>query len=216
VLLDRRKVKFWQKIVFGFMALLMVAFLLGTGVYQAGCAGQTSQQDQLTQDIKRAKAAVAARPDDPAAHRQLAQAYLSRANAQQQGSAEQQADWRAAGAAYEDAVELLAKQKGAEARRERVTVLEELAGVYLFLQDYQLATSVYGQLTDLRPKRADYFFDMATIAINAGDTNTALLAFQRFLELDPESPEAGGVRQWIKDNTPSATPSPATTKGTDQ
>ena len=28
MLLDRRKVKFWQKIVFGFMAFLMAAFLV--------------------------------------------------------------------------------------------------------------------------------------------------------------------------------------------
>ena len=34
---------------------------------------------------------------------------------------------------------------------------------------------------------------MATIAINAGsDTNTALLAFSRFLELDPSPGRAGG------------------------
>jgi hypothetical protein len=47
------------------------------------------------------------------------------------------------------------------------------------------------------------------VAISAGDTTTALLAFNKFLELDPTSPEADQVKQWIEDNAPKSTPTPS-------
>jgi predicted TPR repeat methyltransferase len=68
---------------------------------------------------------------------------------------------------------------------------------------------VYGEITALKPKDAQSFFDMATIAINAGDTDTALLAFSRFLELDPDSPDAPQVKAWIEENSPKSTPTPS-------
>ena len=89
-------------------------------------------------------------------------------------------------------------------------------GTYLFMNDYQSATDAYGEITSLTPKDAQSFFDMATVAINAGDTNTALLAFTKYLELDPNSPDAAQVKAWIKQNTPKSTstptPSPSATK----
>ena len=33
MLLNRKRVKFWQKLVFGFMAVLMALFLVGGGLY---------------------------------------------------------------------------------------------------------------------------------------------------------------------------------------
>jgi hypothetical protein len=46
---------------------------------------------------------------------------------------------------------------------------------------------------------------MGRVAISAGDTNTALLAFTRYLELAPDSEEAATVQQWLKQNTPGGT-----------
>ncbi len=74
--------------------------------------------------------------------------------------------------------------------------------MYDTLGDYQAETGVYGQLTEIRPRNADYFFGMGNAAINAGDTNGALLAFQRFLELAPDDPAAPDVKAWIKENAP--------------
>jgi predicted TPR repeat methyltransferase len=71
---------------------------------------------------------------------------------------------------------------------------------------------VYGEITGLRPKDAQSYFDMASVAINGGDTATALLAFTKFLELDPNSPDAPAVKDWIEQNAPS----PAPTKGSGQ
>jgi len=214
MLLDRRKVKFWQKVVFGTMAGLMAAFLIfGYSGVLSGCqwfGAQQSATQQLDDEIATLKARLAADPADAAAWRKLGEDYVLRANQQKEGSAAQRADWRAAVTAYRRADRLLARQKGAEAKRLRLDTLDQLVNVYLFLEDYAAATAVYGRITDLKPRDPQAFFDMATVAIKAGDTNTAILAFRRFLELAPDSPEAPAVRQWLKDATSGQTGSGGT------
>jgi len=210
VLLDRRRVKFWQKIVFGAMAVLMAGFLVfGYSGVLNGCefmGAEESVTEQIDAAIAAGQAAVKADPKDVDAWVKLGDDHLDRANQQAQGSDAQTADWREAASAYERAAKVLGKTKGADAKQERLDVLEKLVGVHLFLEDYQQATSVYGQITALRPKDAQSYFDMATVAISAGDTNTALLAFTKFLELDPESPDAAAVQEWIDENAPSPAP----------
>ena len=218
MLLDRRKVKFWQKIIFGFMAFLMAAFLVvGYSGVLNGCSAFDSVEsadEQLQQTITKYRTATAADPQDSAAWTKLGDTYVLLANQQPQGSAAQTDYWQQAVAAYTKADALLAEQKGKAAKEQRLTVLEQLVSTYLFLQDYQAATATYGDITTLRPKDAQSYFDMATVAINSGDTTTALLAFSKFLELDPTSPDAAQVKAWIKENTPgsTSTPSPSPTK----
>jgi tetratricopeptide (TPR) repeat protein len=212
VLLDRQRVKFWQKWVFGFMAIIMAGFLVMIPLSSdmaCGGDGATSAVEQLDKEIAKYQAAVTAEPKNVEAWRSLAEAYALRANVQPAGSAAQAADWRTAAQNYERAVKLLGKQKGAAAKQLRIDTLQQLVSVYLFLEDYQLATSVYGQITALKPKDAQSFFDMATVAISAGDTNTALLAFTRYLKLDPNAPDAPSVRDWIAANSGTATPTPS-------
>ena len=65
MLLDRRKVKFWQKIVFGFMAFLMAAFLVvGYSGVLNGCTWFQSSQESavktLDEAIAKYKTAIAA------------------------------------------------------------------------------------------------------------------------------------------------------------
>jgi len=220
VLLDRQRVKFWQKWVFGFMAVIMAGFLVMIPLSSrvSGCGGgAASATKQLDKDIARYQAAVAADPKDVASWRLLAENYVLRANVQPQGSAAQQADYRTAAQGYARAVKLLSKQKGAAAKQLRLDTLQQLVSVYLFLKDYQSATGVYGQITALKPKDAQQFFDMASVAIQAGDTNTALLAFSRYLKLDPTSSDAASVKAWIAANsgqtTPTPSPSPSSSAG---
>lgn len=214
MLLNRSRVKFWQRIVFGGMAVLMAAFLIfGYSGVLNGCDflhSATSATKSLDQAIAAQQAAVTTHPKDVEAWRSLGASYLERANSQAAASDAQKADWRQAALAYEHANKLLVKKKGATAKQLRLDTLDQLVSVYLFQQDYQKATSVYGQITGLRPKDAQSYFDMASVAINAGDTNTALLAFTKFLELDPNSPDAPAVKDWIAKNAPSPAP---TTKG---
>jgi tetratricopeptide (TPR) repeat protein len=213
VLLDRRKVKFWQKIVFGGMAFLMAAFLIvGYSGVLNGCDflnAASSAEDQLQKSVNQYKTAVATNPQDAAAWTKLGDTYVLFANQQQQGSGTQTSYWQQAVTAYKKADTILAEQKGKAAKEQRLNVLQQLVSTHLFLQDYQAATATYGEITTLRPKDAQSYFDMATVAINAGDTNTALLAFSKFIELDPTSPDAAQVKAWIKQNTPKSTPTPS-------
>ena len=218
MLLDRRRVKFWQKWVFGVMAILMAAFLLMIPLSGQSCGGGSTNgvSDELQQEIDRYEAAVKVDPADAQAWRDLGDAYVTSVSAQhQQGAAftdQETANLTRATVAYRRAAKLLGEEKGAEAKALRLETLETLASVYATMGDYERATSIYGQLTELQPRNADYFFGMGNAAINAGDTTSARLAFQRFLELAPDDPAAPDVKAWIKQNAPS----PAPTEGTGQ
>jgi tetratricopeptide (TPR) repeat protein len=225
VLLDRERVKTWQKWVFGFMAFVMVLFLvmipLGSNFGWLG--GASSASEQIAADIAKYQAALATNPNDVAALRGLGDTYLSSGNQQVAGSDAQQSDYNAAIAQYEKAVTALEQVKGTDAKAQRVAVLGSIVDTYLFLGDYQSAMNVYPRIIDLKPKDAQLYFDWASVAVSAQDTRIALLAFTRFLELDPTSPQAAAVKQWIADNsgekkaapspTPSPTPSPSSTGG---
>ena len=165
MLLDRRKVKFWQKIVFGFMAFLMAAFLVvGYSGVLNGCTWFNSAQEDVTktldQQIAKYQTATTTDPKDAAAWISLAEAYLSRSAIQQQGSQALTSDLTNAAAAYVKADKLLAKQKGAAVKKQRLDVLASLAGVYSQLGDSQAAAGVYGDITELTPKDADAFFNL--------------------------------------------------------
>jgi tetratricopeptide (TPR) repeat protein len=218
VLLDRQRVKFWQKWVFGFMALIMAGFLVMIPLSNnMGCGGSgtASVTEQLNKDIAKYQAAVKADPKNVEAWRSLAENYALRANAQPVGSAAEQADLRAAAQYYERAAKILSKQKGAAAKQLRLDTLQQLVSVFMSLKDNQAATSVYGQITALTPNNAQAFAEMATVAMNAGDTNTALLAWTKYLKLDPNAPDAQAIQDWIDANSgsPSPTPSPSSSAG---
>lgn len=200
MLLDRRRVKVWQKWVFGFMAVVMVGFLVMIPLSGNLACGGTSAEDEIAEDIAAYKLTLEADSKDVVALRGLADTYVVRANQQAPGSDAQLADWHSAAELYEKAAAVLAKQKGAEARQEEAEMLEQLVDVHLFLGEHAEAAGVYARITSLRPDDAQAYFDWATIAINAGDTKTAALAFKKYLELDPDSPEAAEVKEWIEQN----------------
>lgn len=213
MLLDRRRVKFWQRIVFGFMAFLMAAFLVvGYSGVLNGCTWFNSAQEDVTktldQQIIKYQTATTTDPTDVAAWLGLAEAYLSRSAMREQGSQAVTSDLTNAAAAYVKADKVLAKQKGAAIKKQRLDVLTSLAGVYSQLGETQAAATAYADITALTPKDADAFFNLGAAASTAGDTMTAMLAFTRFLELDPKSPYAAEVEDWIAANAPQATPTP--------
>src|SRR5665648_1264714 len=166
------------------MALIMAGFLVMIPLSNnLGCGGATSATKQLDTEIAKYQAAVKADPKNVDSWRSLAASYFLRADRQPQDSAARQADLRTAAQHYKRAVKLLSKQKGAAAKQLRLDTLQQLVSVYSLLKDFQSATSVYGQITALTPKDAQSFYYMAFVAISAGDTNTALLAFTTFLKL---------------------------------
>lgn len=211
MLLDRRRVKFWQKWVFGVMAVLMALWLVSIPVSRwVGCGGEQKAASTLDDRIAALERQIAASPDAVELRLELAESLRRRANQQVEGSDGRTADLAASAAAYEAYIKQLARTKGTkaevkQAERLQVAALLDLAKVYLTLGDYKSVTSVYGKLTALRPNDPEYFYDMGRVAINAQDTDTALLAFGRYLELAPDSPEAEQVQKWIDENTPGGT-----------
>lgn len=220
MLLDRRKVKFWQKIVFGFMAFLMAAFLVvGYSGVLNGCDffnAAESVSDTLNKEVNTAKAATVQTPDDPAAWTKLAEAYLSRSNSREQGSDLMYGDLKSSAIAYKKAEKLLAEQKGPGVKAQRLDILNQLATVYAELNDQAKVVGVMQDITALTPKDPQAFLNLGLAARNAGDTATALLAFSRFLELDPTSEYAADVKAAIAELAPQSsatpTPSPSATK----
>jgi tetratricopeptide (TPR) repeat protein len=223
VLLDRRRVKFWQKWVFGIMALLMAGFLVMIPISKAsGCGGTSTSAatTALQKDITRLTTAVQQQPTNVQDWSDLGDAYVSSvaASSSQNSSltAAQRAQLAKATVAYHTGAALLAKQKGAAAKAQRASLLTNLAAVYDQLGQYQQETTVYGELTGMQPKNATYFFDMGNAAYKAGDTTNALLAFQRFVALAPNDPSTPQVKAFMKQIAPTPTPTPTSTKGTGQ
>jgi cytochrome c-type biogenesis protein CcmH/NrfG len=215
VLLDRRKVKFWQKIVFGFMAFLMAAFLVvGYSGVLNGCtffSEEESVSDTLNQEIAAAKTATTTTPDDPAVWVTLAEAYETRAGTRPEGSDLMTGDFTSALTAYRKAESLLAEQKGPGVKAQRLEILNQMATLSAELNDSAAYIEALQDITGLTPKDPQAFLNLGLAARNVGDTTTALLALSRFLELDPTSPDAEDVKTIIAELAPQATPSPSPT-----
>lgn len=219
MLLDRKRVKFWQKWIFLFMAILMASFLIFgySGVLQ-GCTNRVgmTQANPYDRQVKDLGAKVKADPADGQALLALAQAYQTRAGTQTTGSGSQSSDYADAITSYERFLKLKKSDQGADPKANRITALESLAQLYVGVRDWGKVVDVYGRLTTIDPKKADYFYSMGVAAQQAGDTQQALLAFTRFLQLAPNAPEAATVKDWMKQqvqasSAPSTSPKPTPT-----
>ena len=210
MLLDRARVKKWQKVIYAVMAVLMVAFLIYIPVGTNGCGG-SSGQPTMNDRIKTLQARLSASPGNTATMLALAEAYQLAAGQQERGTAGQDADWTKAAQYYRQYLDATQDAAGVPEAK-RVETLQTLAVVYANLRDYAKAVRVYGELTDLQSDNAEFFLQMGSFAVQAGDKSTALLAFDRFLELDPDSPNASTIRDWVNKNggeAPTPSPSPS-------
>jgi tetratricopeptide (TPR) repeat protein len=151
------------------------------------------------------------RPKDVEAKRELAGLYLSRADrlSDQAQAAQAEASAALAGIAFAppnttQLGQALGQDPITEAVQARVN--ERLNDVYTRMQtEYQLALSVYANLARLRPRDSTIQFELAQAAEAANDTEAAITAYERFLELAPDDPSAAAIRQRIKQlRSPSA------------
>ena len=209
MLLDRRRVKFWQKIIFTLMAFLMVIFALGTSVYYIGCNGSNGRAVTPNDTVKTAAAKVRKHPQSPAARLALAQAWLQLANAQTQGSSAESSALDNAASAYQKYIKLQSGS-GLEAKRNRLDAAMALVSIYNRTQDYSKLVAAYGLLTELQPDNADNYISYGLAATNAGRTDLAILAYQKYLELAPKGLYAKDVKARLKklQKQVSASPSP--------
>jgi tetratricopeptide (TPR) repeat protein len=207
LLLDRRRVKFWQKIIFSVMALLMVVFALGAGVAYIGCNGSSGTVTP-NDTVKKAATKVRKNPDSPAARFALAVAWRGLANTQTQGSDAETAALEKSAAAFQKYLDL---QTGTslEAKKQRLDAALALVSIYTQLQNYDKLVTAYGVLTELQPDNADNYISDGLAAANAGRTDLAILAYRKYLELAPQGLYAKDVRQKLKQLQKQATASPS-------
>jgi tetratricopeptide (TPR) repeat protein len=67
---------------------------------------------------------------------------------------------------------------------------------------YNGAENSWRELSKLRPKDANTWFQLGQSAQTAGDTTTAVKAYKQYLKLDPTSSNAAQIRQLLKQLSP--------------
>lgn len=213
MLLDRRRVKFWQRIIFGFMALLMAGFGVA-GVLGAfpGCGG--GGPAPITDRIEELEARLQAQTSPkPATVLALAQAYQTLGAQEPQGSESQATAWLTAADYYQRYIDQLGDAEDAATRQRLLDTYATLASIYSSLGDAEELVRVYGRLTDLQPNDADNYLYYGQAAQNAGRTDLAILAYRKYLELEPDSQFAADVRGLLEELTGEPEPSPSATDG---
>ena len=214
MLLDRKRVKFWQRWVFLGMAFVMVFFLfMYSGV--TGCHNNgTGQSSNIAEkQLQKLKKQIADNPNDLTSVLNLAEIYKTRAtNGDKTGSSAQTKDVQQAASYYELWLTKQAAQKGATARQARAEVLSSLATFYGTMNNnWSKTNNAYDRLTQLYPNDPDYFLGWGQAAANAGENSAAVLAWGRYLVLVPHGPNSAYIRAWIKKTTSSPSPSPSPT-----
>ena len=215
MLLNRKRVKFWQKIVFGFMAALMAGFLVfGYSGVASSCNSSKAINSGNSALDKQVKAAVAALVKDPTSATDLlaaAQGYQA-AGYTQSGAptAAQTNDLTRALGYYDRYIKLTDAKLGAAADGLRFKALQNEAAIYIELIDYKSAVATYEKMLKIEPKNYDLYLGIASNEIQAGDTAAAIAAYTTFLKLDPHSTYASEVKtalaQLKGSPSPSATP----------
>jgi len=215
MLLNRERVKFWQKIIFGAMAALMAGFLIFgySGVMQSCRNNGTVQTGNSTLDkrLKEAAATLKTNPKDPTALLQLAQGYQAAGNSQTDGSAQQADDLSKALTYYDRYIKLPDATLGATAKDLRYNAYQLKIAAYTKLLDYAGVAQTYKAMIKLRPKNAQLVLGLGLAQANAGQSTAAVPTLQQYLKLEPHSQYAKYVKAAIvKLKAATASPSPST------
>jgi tetratricopeptide (TPR) repeat protein len=215
MLLNRERVKFWQKIVFGAMAALMAGFLIfgysgvasscrNTGVVQTG-------NSVLDKRLKEAAQTIKTNPKDAAALLQLAQGYQAAGNSQTDGSAQQADDLSKALTYYDRYIKLPDATLGAAAKDLRYNAYQAKVQAYIKLLDYADVVKTYKAMIKLRPKDHQLVLGLGLNQANAGQNAAAVATLQQYLQLEPHSQYAKDIKAAIlKLKAATASPSPST------
>lgn len=199
MLLDRKRVKFWQKIIFSLMAVLMIGFGLW-GVLSALPGCNSDQQVTSVDDrIARLKQQVKASPSDQQLVQELAAAYQEQAAQYEPGSNDQVIALERAARYTQQYVDILAASQATSAKKDLTDAYGTLAGIYSNLQDYDALVRVYAALTELQPDDAETYLFYAQAAQSAGKADVAILAYRKYLELEPQGDYAEEVRDLLDD-----------------
>ena len=215
MLLNRERVKFWQKIIFGAMAALMAGFLVfGYSGVANSCKNNGLAQtgnSALDKQLKQADQTLKTNPKDAASLLLLAQGYQQVAAGKADGSADQADALTRAISYYDRYLKLPDKTLGAAAADLRYQALQGVAAAYTKLLDYADVVKTYQAMQKVRPKDALLLLGLANAQVNAGQTKAAIATYQAYLKRQPGSPYAADVKTAItKLQAAAASPSPTT------
>jgi tetratricopeptide (TPR) repeat protein len=215
MLLNRQRVKFWQKIIFGFMAVLMAGFLIfGYSGVASGCSHNSvinSGSSTIDKQVKTAVATLTKNPKSPTALLAAAQGYQSAGYAQNGlPSATQSDDLTKALSYYDRYLALPDSALGAAATGLRFDALQSMAQIYGELIDYKSAVTAYRKMLKLEPRNYLLYVSIGSNSAAAGDTAGAITAFKAFLKVDPHSQYTAQVKAQLAQLQASASPSPNT------
>ena len=156
MLLNRQRVKFWQKIVFGFMAVLMAGFLIfGYSGVASSCSRSSainSGSSAIDKQVKTAVATLAKNPNDPTALLGRGPGLPGRRlRAERPADAPRRAnDLTKALSYYDRYLALPDSALGAAAAGLRFKALQTEAQIYSELIDYKSAVAAYKKMLKLR------------------------------------------------------------------
>ncbi|MBA2615629.1 MAG: tetratricopeptide repeat protein [Actinobacteria bacterium] len=163
-------------------------------------------QDQslnVDQQIAEMNRYLELRPDDPNALQQLAGLYLTKGGAAEQRA--QSAQILASRAFFANEIQSPGGAVSQAIGVDPITsqIRQEASTNYSIAvaaaQDaYKKESEVWQKVTKLQPEEASSFFELGRSAQQGGDTTLAITAFERYLELAPESPDAAQIRELLK------------------
>ena len=219
MLLDRRRVKFWQKIVFGFMAFLMAAFLVvGYSGVLNGCTWFNSAQQDADAGARPADRQVPGRPSqtDPPTSRPGPASPRATCPARQPAGAglrgAQKADLDSAAAAPTPRPTSCSPSRRAPPSRQQRLDGAPGAGrpctASLGTTRRPRASTVTSPA--LTPKDAQSFFDLGDRRHQRRATPTPRCSPSRGSSSSiPRRRTPPAVKDWIKQNSPKTTPTPS-------
>ena len=206
MLLDRKRINRWAKWVALFLAIVFAAGFLFMGVGYGGAGfnlselftGDNKVQDnpQTPEDkIAAYQAQLTLNPKDVAALIGLATVY------------QQNDDLLRAAAYLELALEADPTQK---------EVYLRLANIYMSADvgNYAAAVAVLNKATQVDASNPDVFLKLGTAQNSLGNTEAALLAWQKFLELAPNDDMATVVREQVEELSKKPTTTTTSTTST--
>ena len=153
--------------------------------------------------IKELERYVALRPKDADALQQLGALYDQRALSARRDLATAQA--AAPGSAFGQDLanpsspfsQALGGGAISDIEQQRASEVQN-AAIAAITAAYAKEADIYQQLVKLRPDEASLLLTLGQVEYFSGDTNAAIVAYERFLELAPDDPSASLVKQELK------------------
>ena len=211
MLLDRRGIRKWAKWVALILAIIFAISFVAMGVGQGtggmnvldafSCSGDQTPEPQTEQErLNALLQTLEANPKDTTTMLAVATMYESMYAAGEGNGTEYLVT---AAAFLRNAIDVDPSLKDVYLRVAKIYMEDEL-------QQFDAAVPVLNQATTVDPTNADVFLNLGIAQNSLGNKTGAVLAWQKYLELEPNGEMASVVRQQIEKLTATTTTTAAT------